>query len=326
MHFIKLTLVTTLCLSMMSQWLPVTASASNWPDITESIITNDEADKKITLAADTALERYDYDAMANLGVENHDLSEHNSLREAIYALMAEYQIDESQVAIAYTNLQTGENIYINEDEQMIVASMYKVPMIAMYIDLINQGVLSWDSQLPYSEDYFQDGAGDITAEAKRDYYSLDELAYQAIVYSDNTASLILYFYYVNNFGSFRTALLDFVDYYDVPDLYYQDNYGSAYIMNEALVKIASNPIYEPLTDLMMQTYPKQLFSLFVNNMATKYGQLDEMLNDSGIYYEDGEPVYTLVLMTRDANYPEIFIGELNLLVNEWSHEYKVANN
>ena len=50
--------------------------------------------------------------------------------------------------------------------------MYKVPMVAMFIDLINQGYLTWDSELPYSEEYYQDGAGEITANPKQAYYRL----------------------------------------------------------------------------------------------------------------------------------------------------------
>lgn len=261
---------------------------------------------------------YDYDAMDNLGMEANVYSDYASLEDVVYDLLADYGLDASQVGIAYTNLQTEEALYINEDEQMIVASMYKAPMVAMYIDLINQGYLSWDSELPYSEEYFQDGAGDITAEPKRAYYTLDELAYQAIVYSDNTASLILYYYYVNNFGSFRTGLMDFVGYYDVPEIFYYDNYGSAYMMNLSLQKIATDDTYQVVSDLMMETSPKQLFSLFVNDMATKYGRYENMLNDSGIFYSEGQPVYTLVVMVRDNVDTDMFIAELNLRVNEWA--------
>lgn len=334
MRLIKCTLLTTLALFVFNQSPLVNVSANNWPEIAEKIVSSSDKSENKTDETKTesaaknsnaTLERYDTQAMANLGVEAPNLDHYDSLSEAIYDLIDEYDLDYSQVAVAYTNLQTGENLYINEDEQMIVASLYKVPMVAMYIDLIDAGYLSWDSQLPYYDEYYQDGAGDITAGEKRDYYSLEELAYQAIVYSDNTASFILYYYYLNNYGNFRTALLDFVEYYDVDDIYYYDNYGSAYMMNEALVKIANDPKYEPLTDLMMQSYPKQLFSLFVNNMATKYGQYEGMLNDSGIYYGDGEPVYTLVVMTRDSDYPEIFLGELNLIVNQWSNEIATAS-
>lgn len=269
------------------------------------------------ITEDESTEIYDYEAMENLGVESQDATKYDSLEEIVYELLADYGLDASQIGFAYTNLETGEELFINEDEQMIVASMYKVPMVAMYIDLIDQGYLSWDSQLTYSDKYYQDGAGDITANPKQAYYSLDDLAYQAIVYSDNTASLILYYYYVNNFGSFRNALLEFVDYYEVPEIFYYDNYGSAYIMNLSLQKVALDPSYQTVVDLMKETYPKQFFSLYVNNMATKYGRYENMLNDSGIYYEGDEPIYTLLIMVRDNLDSELFISELNLRVNEW---------
>ena len=260
---------------------------------------------------------YDYAAMDNLNVDPLDVNQYESLDDIIYDLLVEYGIAEDQIGFAYTDLITGEEVFINEDEQMIVASLYKVPMVAMYIDLIDQGILSWDSELPYIEEYFQDGAGDITANPDQDYYSLDELAYQAIVYSDNTASMILYYYYVNNFGSFREGLLDFVEYYDVPEIYYYDNCGSAYLMNRSLQKISTNSAYDELVNMMMQTTPKQFFSLYVNSIATKYGRYENMLNDSGIFYLDGQPMYTVILMVKDEEGAELFISELGLRVNEW---------
>lgn len=260
---------------------------------------------------------YDYTAMDNLNVEPLDVSPYQSLEDIIYDLLVEYDIDESQIGFAYTNLTTGEEVFINEDEQMIVASLYKVPLVAMYIDLIDQGILSWDSELPYKEEYFQEGAGDITANPDQDYYHLDELAYQAIVYSDNTASMILYYYYVNQFGSFREGLLDFVGYYDVPEIYYYDNYGSAYMMNLSLQKIATDATYDELVNMMMQTSPKQFFSLYVNSIATKYGRYENMLNDSGIFYLDDQAMYTIIVLVKDEEAAELFISELGLRVNEW---------
>ena len=54
-------------------------------------------------------------------------------------------------------------------------------------------------------------------------------------------------------------------------------------------------------------------------MATKYGQYNNVYHDTGIYYENGQPVYTLVLMTIDVGMVDTFMGELNLRINEWYH-------
>ena len=53
-------------------------------------------------------------------------------------------------------------------------------------------------------------------------------------------------------------------------------------------------------------------------MATKYGRYENMLNDSGIFYQDDEPIYSLVVMVSDDLYADMFIAELNLRVNEWT--------
>lgn len=307
-------LIMMIALLIVQTTLPII----NAEETSNSVTSESSQEESMTEETSQETEIYDYQTMENLDMVPLEYSEYESLEEIVYELMAKYSLDVSQVGLAYTNLHTEESFYLNEDEQMIVASMYKVPMVAMFIDLINQGYLTWDSELPYSEEYYQDGAGEITANPKQAYYRLDDLAYQAIVYSDNTASLILYYYYVNNYGSFRTGFQDFVDYYDVPEVYFYDNYGSAHMMNLSLQKIAQDDTYAVVQDLMMETSPKQFFSLFVNDMATKYGRYENMLNDSGIFYQDGEPIYSLVVMVRDDLYADMFIAELNLRVNEWT--------
>ncbi|MGF3067137.1 hypothetical protein ACQV2X_04585 [Facklamia sp. P12945] len=53
-------------------------------------------------------------------------------------------------------------------------------------------------------------------------------------------------------------------------------------------------------------------------MAAKYGQLDYAYHGTAIYFENGHPIYALVLMKREIGTVDQFMGKLNLIINEWS--------
>lgn len=46
--------------------------------------------------------------------------------------------------------------------------------------------------------------------------------------------------------------------------------------------------------------------------------MDGAVNDAGIYYEDGQPIYALVVFTQDVDSADLFLEEINLRVNEWA--------
>lgn len=50
-------------------------------------------------------------------------------------------------------------------------------------------------------------------------------------------------------------------------------------------------------------------------MFTKYGSIGGSLNDSGIYMEDGEPVYALVVLTNGQGNVDEFLATMNLRMN-----------
>lgn len=49
----------------------------------------------------------------------------------------------------YYNTVTHETLLYREDEMMLAASTIKVPVVMAWIDLIEQGVVSWDTKLVY---------------------------------------------------------------------------------------------------------------------------------------------------------------------------------
>lgn len=244
-------------------------------------------------------------------------ADYPNVESLISQVMADYQVNSNNIGLAFYDFNNDKHFYINPHTQMVAASTVKVPIVALYLDLINQGVLTLDSPINFSEDYLENGAGEVTNNPMQGSYSLETLIYNAIVYSDNSAWYALMANY-SKFGSYKDAILDFINFYQVPNSYYQDNYASAYMAEQWLIKIAENPDYAYLISLMEQTDPRQLFTAYIpHGMANKYGRLEQFVHDTGIYYENGKPQYALVIYTHDLSAPDQFIELLNLRVNEW---------
>lgn len=259
--------------------------------------------------------RYDVDELNEYDYKPINTKDYKSIDDLINELLAKYQIDSNDVSIDFQNLTNNDYYELNVDQLWIAASTTKVVISALYIDLMNQDLVNWETQIPYVPAY---AIYDSPLETRgQSSYSVEYLIYEALVHSDNVATYHLVYYYINNFADLHTAILNFIN-YDKPisDEYYYDNYASADMLTKILNKVATQPEYKPIVDLMLEAEPPQLFQRFITHgMATKYGNLDDVLHDTGIFFDDsGKPVYTLVAMTHNE---WEFIEELGLRVNEW---------
>lgn len=264
-------------------------------------------------------EVHDIDLLESHGIEPLEIDQYQSLQEVIWQLIEDYGVNTDQIGLAYYDIQTGEEFQINAQEEFIVASISKAPMAAIYIDLINQGYYNWQSPIPYDDTYNAEEDDATTYQPSSKTYPLYDLIYTSIVNSDNGAAHAVTYNYINNFGNVRTALLDFADYWAVSDQFYQDNYGSAEFLEATFKKIALDPNYEEMVEMMMEDKPRQLFISYVKSgMANKYGRLDDMVNDAGIFYYDGQARYILVCLTKELDYADSFLQMLNLRISEWN--------
>ena len=262
-------------------------------------------------------EVYNIELMKENNIESGLGAEYDSIESLVNDLIAEYNINSDEISFAYYNFTSDQHYYINPDLQMIAASTIKVPIVALYLDLIAQGQYTFDSQIPYVEDYIGGGTTGTTS-------PLADLMSNAIIYSDNSAWYSL----MSNYGSFsdnRQAILDFVGYYDVPGEFFADNYSSAYLAEQWLIKVAVNPDYQYVVNLMKQTDPKQLFTSYIaQGMANKYGRLDNYIHDTGIYYENNQAQYVLAIYTNNQEQADPFIEMLSLRINEWYRSHYLS--
>lgn len=250
-------------------------------------------------------------------VFNEQASENTAIAEVVQGLLDEYGTTPDQVSIVYYDLQNGNQYLLNEEAIFYAASTTKVAVAGIYIDLMEQGLLNWDSELPYYDSYYEEGNGEITNSEKRLAYPVDELIYQMLTYSDNTATNILEEYYTDTFGDYCTAVIKFSEIENPSSELYQGNYATGVLLAETLVKVAENDQYEAITDIMKEAQTGYRLKEYISEgVAAKYGSYDGWEHDIGIFYDGDAPEYVLVVLTNDMGDVDEFIGELSLQINK----------
>lgn len=297
---------------------------SESPETTSESTESAEADEtRVQLDADLAAEDiYNLDLMATDGVELLDLGDYKNTANVIDTTLTEFGVNSSEISLAYYDFRNGEHYYINGDSFFTAASVSKVNLAALYIDLLEEGEYELSSKLAYSDNLFEAGDGKVTNQPNKPAYTVEELLTEAIIRSDNTAMNILKKSYEDEYGNYRESVLDFVG-LDADSSTYEEflnsNVSSAQLIEQVLIKIAQDDKYQGLTDLMTQTTPTQLFTKYVNGemMANKFGRYSNSVNDCGIYYENGQPQYALVILTDNVENADSFLEAMNLRVNQW---------
>ena len=279
--------------------------------VDESTASDSLGNTPLTLSDE---EVYNLDLMQASGIELIDTSQYASIDELIEATMAEFEVDESQVSLQYTNFKTGESYTINESTFQTAASTIKLPLAVMYVDAIEEGYVDWDTEVTYTYADYEEGDGTITAAVASG--TIEDLIANALMYSDNTATNMLIRYYNELYGSetYKTSIASSVD-VAIDEAFYSDNVASAELLSAYYDLLATDGAYQPLVDAS----PDRLFTTYVNSslMANKYGNYGTALNDGGIYYENDEAQYSLVALTDGLTDGTGFLENLNLRVNQY---------
>jgi beta-lactamase class A len=110
------------------------------------------------------------------------------LQRRLEALAAEVR---GVVGIYVRNLRTGQTAAVRADEAFPTASMVKVPILIGTFDAVEEGKLSFDQPLTYTDSLLYEGHDLIGALEDSATVPLAKLALLMITTSDNTASLWL---------------------------------------------------------------------------------------------------------------------------------------
>lgn len=233
----------------------------------------------------------------NMEVENDDNSQYidMSLEKDIEAHFQENGIDHERVAYCITDLEHNIKYSMNEKDEFIAASIYKLPLAMLYYDKVNEGEYTLDSTFTYSG-YMHEDAGVISSDyGIGSQVPLSDLLNDLIIYSDNDAGHILY----ENLGGwkeYKEAMTKYTD--SISENYYtMDNVTTANTMNDVVTYLYDHKEdYKGLIKNMEKAEPGEYLDRDTQlSMPQKYGMYDYALNSVG--FVECNTSYSIVVLT-----------------------------
>ena len=252
----------------------------------------------------------------NTEVENKDNSQFidMSLAKDIEAYFQENGIDHEKVAYCITDLEHNIKYSMNEKDEFIAASIYKLPLAMLYYDKVNEGEYTLDSTFTYSG-YMHEDAGVISS----DYgicsqVPLSDLLNDLIIYSDNDAGHILY----ENLGGwkeYKEAMTKYTD--TISENYYtMDNVTTANTMNDVVTYLYDHKEdYKGLIKNMEEAEPGEYLDRDTQlSMPQKYGMYDSALNSVG--FVECNTSYSIVVLTSLGDKGADVMANINRIAYE----------
>lgn len=252
----------------------------------------------------------------NTEVENKDNSQFidMSLAKDIEAYFQENGIDHEKVAYCITDLEHNIKYSMNEKDEFIAASIYKLPLAMLYYDKVNEGEYTLDSTFTYSG-YMHEDAGVISSDyGIGSQVPLSDLLNDLIIYSDNDAGHILY----ENLGGwkeYKEAMTKYTD--TISENYYtMDNVTTANTMNDVVTYLYDHKEdYKGLIKNMEEAEPGEYLDRDTQlSMPQKYGMYDSALNSVG--FVECNTSYSIVVLTSLGNKGADVMANINRIAYE----------
>lgn len=252
----------------------------------------------------------------NTEVENKDNSQFidMSLAKDIEAYFQENGIDHEKVAYCITDLEHNIKYSMNEKDEFIAASIYKLPLAMLYYDKVNEGEYTLDSTFTYSG-YMHEDAGVTSSDyGIGSQVPLSDLLNDLIIYSDNDAGHILY----ENLGGwkeYKEAMTKYTD--SISENYYtMDNVTTANTMNDVVTYLYDHKEdYKGLIKNMEEAEPGEYLDRDTQlSMPQKYGMYDSALNSVG--FVECNTSYSIVVLTSLGDKGADVMANINRIAYE----------
>lgn len=252
----------------------------------------------------------------NTEVENKDNSQFidMSLAKDIEAYFQENGIDHEKVAYCITDLEHNIKYSMNEKDEFIAASIYKLPLAMLYYDKVNEGEYTLDSTFTYSG-YMHEDAGVISSDyGIGSQVPLSDLLNDLIIYSDNDAGHILY----ENLGGwkeYKEAMTKYTDSIS-ENCYTMDNVTTANTMNDVVTYLYDHKEdYKGLIKNMEEAEPGEYLDRDTQlSMPQKYGMYDSALNSVG--FVECNTSYSIVVLTSLGDKGADVMANINRIAYE----------
>lgn len=243
-----------------------------------------------------------------------------SMNEIVETIAIKNDVSLDNISIIYHDINEDSYYELNETNEVTAASTVKMITAKIYADLIKSDKLALETKIPYHSDYIQEGTGAITEAAELgtapENYPLEEVIYELVAHSDNTANVMLHEYYdsLHGEGAIYHALSDETNglwtYEDV-----SENTLNASTLDISLIGLMKNKNYDFIIEDMTDSDENIFMKKYViGEMKTKYGTSYNLSHHVGTYSIDDQPIYDIIIFTNDLDYDQAdeFMGQLNL--------------
>ncbi|MCD8016888.1 MAG: class A beta-lactamase-related serine hydrolase [Oscillospiraceae bacterium] len=231
-----------------------------------------------------------------------------SWAQVTYAFIEDYDIRTENIAIGYRNLVSGETYFLNGDNYITGASVYKLPLNMYCSNLVYQGEMEWDTLI----------GG----------YQYQIIEKSSIISSNNEVSEALQ-KALGTYEEYRADIAPMlgVDTETVESEYFESNIFTPRQLIFCLTLLYNEPdIFPNVLDYMLIASPTRSFctakSEIPYDIAHKFGYLyieetgHSYVNDAGIIFTD-EP-FALVFLSDNGRVSEGTLGKYCALMTEYT--------
>lgn len=268
-----------------------------------------------------------YDKLARsvfLDNPSHKTVDFRALQQEIEAYSADRGMGDN-LSLYFEYLPTGSSIGINDNTQLIGASLLKLPLAMSMFRASEQGRVNLNSTVSLKQDWLNDRFGKLYKKGAGHKISLRDAIKESIVNSDNTAALLLFDQISQIQGTSSPDLLGFID------ANYSENskhevlidsrsYGSilkclyyaCFINNDDSQELLTLLSQSTATDRLVRHIPDSV------DVAHKIGTFDlSTQSDCGIFYVEKRNYVLCIMVTGSDPAASVAIADLSKIVYDY---------
>lgn len=231
--------------------------------------------------------------------------------------------NEKYYSFYYEDLFSGFTVSYNEEAPIFTASSIKGPAMIYLYEMASLGKIDLNEKLVYTENFHHNGSGILKDKEFNTSYTVEELIYYAIHYSDNVAYAML----MNRFS--RENVLSFWSNLGTKHIFTRDTIWGITSAKDA--SIYMKELYR-FTNRDNQYGPKLMeyfkgadWKLITDidgkfNTASKGGWAGTAIHDVAIVFDENPYILIIISNTGESNYSYLF-NKTSKLVGQLHEEY-----
>lgn len=233
----------------------------------------------------------------------------------------------------YQDLFSGFTVSYNEDAPIFTASSIKAPAMIYLYEKASEGLIDLNEKLVYTGAFYSTGSGVLKSKAVNTSYTVEELIYYAIHYSDNIAYAML----MNRFS--RGDILAFWTNLGTKHIFTQNTIWGITSARDASIYMKELYRFSKENDVygtkLMEYFKGADWKLVTDKdgnlkTASKGGWAGTAIHDAAIVFDENPYILIVMSNTGESNYSYLFKNASKLVGNlheeYWKYKVGVCGN